>query len=255
MTLDRDRAERVLSDLGQGIGLDPTEVAYGIHQIGNATMMRALSSVSSERGRDPAKFGLLAIGGNGALHAGELAETLGISRIIVPPAAGLFSAVGLLAADIEHQLVHAFYRPLASISADEVNTALAPMFEQITEWLSTGGFETAESRSLEALLEVKYAGQGSTLSIPLPGAPITAAMLAGLHGEFDGRHLQQYGYNSPKEQKRVVAIKVIGRGVGAPLASAGAYPTRRPRAACRAFTQGLFRPSARLAGDPGRVAR
>lgn len=213
VSLDRSRAESVLSELGARVGLDPTEVAYGIHQIGNATMMRALSSVSSERGRDPAKFGLFAIGGNGALHAGELAETLGISRIVVPPAAGLFSAVGLLSADIEHQLVHAFYRSFSSVNADEVNAALAPMLSQVTQWLSTGGQNAEENRSLEAFLEMKYAGQGSTLGIQLGGTTFTPAMLATLADEFDRRHHDQYGYNSPEEQKRVVAIKVVGRAI------------------------------------------
>jgi len=190
-----------------------TDVAYGIHKIGNATMMRALSSVSSERGQDPAKFTLLAMGGNGAVHAGDLAETLGLTRIVVPPAAGLFSAVGLLSADVEHQLIRAFYRPVATVQAPDLNGVVGPMIEEVSGLLSSGGFAGEPNRRIEILLEMKYAGQDSTISIPLADFPATSAMLPALERAFDEEHRRQYGYNSPLEQKRVVAIKVVGRGL------------------------------------------
>ncbi|MDQ3559823.1 MAG: hydantoinase B/oxoprolinase family protein [Pseudomonadota bacterium] len=213
MALNAARAETVLADLGRRVSLSVTDVAYGIHRIGNATMMRALSSVSSERGQDPARFTLLAMGGNGAVHAGDLAETLGLSRIVVPPAAGLFSALGLLSADVEHQLVRAFYRPLATVRADEINDALRPMIEEVSSRLSASGFATAGSRRIDILLEVKYAGQDSTIGLALPGFPADPAMIPAIAAAFDEEHLRQYGYSSPGEQKRAVAIKVVGRGL------------------------------------------
>ena len=170
VSLSRDRAENVLSKLGERVGLDPTEVAYGIHQIGNATMMRALSSVSSERGRDPARFGLLAIGGNGALHAGELAETLGIRRIVVPPGGRLVqrrgSSCGRRRAPARSRVL-SLARLRRRRRCECRSRADAGSRSQI-------GFPRAarmpvENQSLEAFLEMKYAGQGSTLGIPLGG--------------------------------------------------------------------------------------
>lgn len=213
MMLDYAKAEEALAILGQRVGLSVTDVAYGIHKIGNATMMRALSSVSSERGQDPSKFTLLAMGGNGAVHAGDLAETLGLTRIVVPPAAGLFSAVGLLAADIEHQLIRAFYRPTATVQATDLNGVVGPMIEEVSGLLASSGFAGETSRKIEILLEMKYAGQDSTISMALAGFPATAATLPALEQAFDEEHHRQYGYSSPLEQKRVVAIKVVGRGL------------------------------------------
>jgi N-methylhydantoinase A/oxoprolinase/acetone carboxylase beta subunit/N-methylhydantoinase B/oxoprolinase/acetone carboxylase alpha subunit len=214
ITLDRGETARVLSNLGDRVGLDATDVAYGVHRIGNAVMMRALSSVSSERGRDPARFTLLAAGGNGALHAGELAESLGMRRIVVPPASGLFSALGLLMADVEHQVVSAFYRPLAGVESDEINRSLELLVTEANARLERDGFTSTTDRSVEAFVEMKYSGQGSTLAIRLPRIPVTGPDLAELERAFDATHLINYGYNVPAEPKRAVALKVIGRGRG-----------------------------------------
>jgi N-methylhydantoinase A len=77
------------------------ETARGVHELANAAMMRALRAVSTEKGRDPADFVLLAYGGSGPVHAAALAAELGVRTAIVPPLAGLFSAAGLLFARTE----------------------------------------------------------------------------------------------------------------------------------------------------------
>lgn len=213
MRLDRDRAHAALQRLGEAVGMSATEVAYGIHRIGNATMMRALSSVSSERGLDPSGFSLLATGGNGGVHAGDLAETLDIARIVVPPAAGLFSALGLLAADVEHQAIRAFYRPLPAVRPEDMAETIGPMIEEVEALLAKSGFGAPESRTVEVLVEMKYAGQGSTLSLRVAHERVTEQTVDALSRDFDAEHLRQYGYQSAREQKRCVAIKVVGRGL------------------------------------------
>src|SRR5262249_57977516 len=86
-------------DLGARMGLTVQNGAYGVHQVANATMMGAIRAVTTERGRDPREFSLIAFGGAGPIHAAELAASLGISRVYVPLFPGLFSALGLLLAD------------------------------------------------------------------------------------------------------------------------------------------------------------
>ena len=88
--------------LAKPLGVDVTTAAYGAHQIAIANMIRAIKAVTSERGRDPRIFTLFALGGNGALFAAGMARELGIRTILVPPSAGLYSAYGLLYADVEH---------------------------------------------------------------------------------------------------------------------------------------------------------
>jgi N-methylhydantoinase A len=168
------------------------------------------------------------MGGNGGVHAGDLAETLGIVRVVVPPAAGLFSALGLLAADVEHQSIRAFYRALAEVRPEDMAGTIGPMIEEVEALLARSGFGTAGSRSIEVLLELKYAGQGSTLSLHVPHERLHAEAVAALSGDFDAEHLRQYGYHSPREPKRCVAIKVVGRGLAATPPPAPPHPAAAP---------------------------
>ena len=109
------------------------EAADGIHRIANARMTRALRSVSSEKGRDPREFAIIAYGGSGPVHAGGLADELGVTTVVVPPVAGLFSAVGLLFARPEFHEVRSCHLDIdttdpAAVSAllDEMRGAARP---------------------------------------------------------------------------------------------------------------------------------
>src|SRR4029077_10511690 len=109
--LDAGKSSAVLQEKIAGpLGLPLEHAAYGAHQIAAANMIRAIKSVSSERGRDPRQFALFAFGGNGPLFACGMARALGMTRIVVPPSAGLFSSFGLLYADVEHHYSRTFRR-------------------------------------------------------------------------------------------------------------------------------------------------
>ncbi len=101
LTVDPELARSSLAPIAEGLALGLPALARGVHGLANATMMRALRAVSSEKGRDPAEFGLVAYGGSGPVHAAGLAEELGVRTVVVPPLAGLFSAAGLLFARTE----------------------------------------------------------------------------------------------------------------------------------------------------------
>ena len=237
LKLDFAAAETAIAALGHELGLDPVAAAYGIHRIANANMMRALTGVSSERGRDPAQFSLLAIGGNGPVHAANLAEALRMRRIVVPPVAGLFSALGLLFADIEHRLVTAFYHRLDAVGADAINRAAGPLVEQVTNLLADEGFTASAMRAVLVAADIKYVGQMSTLPVPLPAFPADAATTAALAEAFAQAHEQTYGYRSDGERLQVIALRVIGRGIS----SEARVPERLTRAAERAAPAGMRR--------------
>ena len=99
---------KVAKPMGLGIEV----AAFGAHEIAASNMIRAIKAVSTERGRDPREFALFAFGGNGPLFACGMAASLGIGRVIVPPAPGLFSSFGLLYADVEHHYARTFRRLL-----------------------------------------------------------------------------------------------------------------------------------------------
>jgi N-methylhydantoinase A len=103
LTVDQALAERAVAEHVAGpAGLPLIEAAYGIHEIANSNMVRAIKTVSVERGRDPVGYVLMAFGGAGPIHASGVARALGMPRVLVPPAPGLFSAFGLLRALVEH---------------------------------------------------------------------------------------------------------------------------------------------------------
>src|SRR5690606_30626832 len=100
MTLDLDGARKgIASHVGDKLGLDVTQAAWGIHSVANANMERAMRVVSVERGRDPRQHTMIAFGGAGPLHAARLARSLGVPHLLVPYGAGVGSALGLLTAD------------------------------------------------------------------------------------------------------------------------------------------------------------
>ncbi|MGE4657668.1 MAG: hydantoinase/oxoprolinase family protein, partial [Gammaproteobacteria bacterium] len=103
LRIDTGLSHRVFTEkIADPLGLDLFHTAFGAFEIASANMIRAIKSVSSERGRDPRSYVLFAFGGNGPLFAAGIARVLGMSRILVPPIPGLFSAFGLLCADVEY---------------------------------------------------------------------------------------------------------------------------------------------------------
>ncbi len=215
LTLDEAGARTILADLGTRIGRSDTDTAYGVHLIANANMMRALSSVSSERGVDPAGLTLIAIGGSGGMHAAGLAESLGIRSLLVPPAAGLFSALGLLFADLEHHLVRAYYRPMADTTPADFNAAVQPLVDEVHRLLQSEGFTDAARREVEVEVNMKYMGQTWTLPVPCDTFPADPTQMAALVEGFGEAHDQQYGYRSDNEALQLVSLGVIGCGIPA----------------------------------------
>ncbi|MDP7652103.1 MAG: hydantoinase/oxoprolinase family protein [Rhodospirillales bacterium] len=213
LPIERDKAETALAGLGEQIGRDSVQTAYAIHRLVNADMVRALRSVSVERGTDPARFTLFSIGGNGSVHACDLAEMLRITRIVVPPAAGVFSALGLLFADPEYHLVRTFYRPFNETNPEDFNGVLATLRGEAEDLLRRQGFSDLSVRHLDAVAEMKYFGQSESLPVPLPAGRLSRADLLDVSKRFDALHQETFGYASPAEDRQFVMVKVVGRGI------------------------------------------
>ena len=106
--------------MAKPLGLSLEDAAHGIRAVANAAMSRAIRAVTVERGRDPRDLTLIAIGGNGGIHAPDVARDLGIARVVVPPLAGVFSAVGMLASDLEHIALDTVTRPLDALTGADL---------------------------------------------------------------------------------------------------------------------------------------
>ena len=131
-------------------------------------MARAVRAVTIERGRDPRDFTLVAFGGNGPLFAAEMARSLGIGTVLVPPAPGVFSALGLLEAEVEHHLVRTFLRPLSADDGPPEIDGRAGELEARGRGACCAPRATRGPAEIERVVDLKYQGQSFELTVPLP---------------------------------------------------------------------------------------
>ena len=210
--LNSDKAARAIGDkVGRPLGLSAIEAAHGVHLLVNSKMGRALRAVSSERGRDPRRFILVAFGGGGPIHAVGLADMLGIGRIIVPPSPGVFSAFGLLFADLEHHFVQTYFKAFAEIDFDQANGILGSLQERGRTLLRAEGFDDS-SHQVITQLDMRYAGQTSELTITMPQRSFSPHTLEALGEAYAQEHEKTYGYRVD-EPCQLVNLRVIARGI------------------------------------------
>ena len=162
-----------------------------------------MRAVTIERGRDPRDFTLIAFGGNGPLFAAEMARTLEIGTVLVPPAPGVFSAVGLLEAELEHHLVRTLNALLAELTEDDFESA----FEALAEEASSLMGETAIPL-IDRAIDAKYAGQSFELTIQLPGPRTPVAAIAEI---FAREHERTYGHRADADPVQIVNVRIVAR--------------------------------------------
>src|SRR5262252_9531445 len=214
LRLNADRARAVFeANIARPMGLALEAAAFGAHAIAASNVIRAIKAVSTERGRDPREFTLFAFGGNGPLFACGMARSLGIARVVVPPAPGLFSSFGLLYADVEHHYSRSFRRLLRGCDLAEVDAAWAELSGQAMAQLALEGFTGDRSR-LRRSGALHYKGQSFELIGPVPDGPFDAAMVAHLEEAFGREHERTYGHRAgPEEPVELVSIQVVGQGL------------------------------------------
>jgi len=211
LTLHADRARRVVSEqVGAPLGLGPSEAAHGVYLLGCAGMARAVRAVTIERGRDPQEFTLIAFGGNGPLFAAEMARSLEIASVLVPPAPGVWSALGLLEAEMEHHLVRTFLRPLAGLEPRDLVEALASLEREAESLLSAQGYG-ADRVEIERSADLKYQGQSFELAVPLVPAAIGIDAISRLAEAFDKEHERTYGHKAEGDPIQIVNLRLTAR--------------------------------------------
>jgi len=212
MKIDASRSHAALEALlPQLHGLDLDRLAAGVVRIVDAEMAKILRIVTVERGLDPREFTLMAFGGGGPLHACSVADELAIPRIVVPPDPGLFSAFGLLAADVRTTAVSSFVALASTIEAAAIERAFAEMEERGRADLKRQGV-AEEAMAFGRELDVRYFGQSFELTVPAP-RHFDAAAFARTLESFHQRHAATYGYSSPEEALEVVAARSTAIGI------------------------------------------
>jgi N-methylhydantoinase A len=213
MALDVEAAERALRRrIADPLGLELTAAAEGIIRIASTAMSKAMRSILVERGYDPRRFALMAFGGAGGLHAGELIRELGLPRAVIPNNPGALSAIGMLATDVRHDRSRTHVRALAQTTPAELRAILAELEREALAALDGDGDGAAR---VEHSVDLRYVGQEYHLNLPVDPADLDFAALAERLHEV---HRRTYGYATPEFPVQLVHLRV-----------AAISPTARPR--------------------------
>lgn len=172
----------VVRKLSRRLGETVDQTTANIVRIVNNNMSKAVRLVTSERGRDPREFTLLAFGGAGPLHISDLAEELGINRIVIPSHPGLFSAFGLLTAELSRTFSEPILKPVAT----SIESYFRRVRERARRLLKQEGFTTY--RTVEHI-DLRYQGQAYAITVPYKKGTDLARL-------FGREHKKLYGYSS-----------------------------------------------------------
>lgn len=210
ITLQPGRARAALAPLAANLGLSVEDAAAGVLAIADANMMGAIRAVSVARGHDPRDFTLVAFGGAGPLHGARLAELLGMRVVLVPPAPGVLSTLGLLSTDLRHDAVQSLHlRP--PWDAAMIEAAYERIEREAGAWLESQGVPPA-ARTLSRGADLHYVHQAHELTVPAPAGSITDAALAAVAESFHQEHARLYTYDLRDQPVELVGVRVTAIG-------------------------------------------
>jgi N-methylhydantoinase A len=198
--LDLERTRRLTTEWlkQKNSNLSLERFADGVISVVNATMEKAIRVVSIERGYDPRHFALVAFGGAGGLHACELAQALGIPRVIVPTLPGALSAFGILVSDVIKDYSRTIlWRTTAQLPTARLKLEFAQLAQSARRDFQSEGWQGKIQEQLT--IDTRYRGQGYELNIPY-----TPKLIA----DFHRAHAQRYGYGHPDREIELVTLRL-----------------------------------------------
>jgi N-methylhydantoinase A len=231
MAIKKTLAESAIGGLADVLGMEADETALGIIRVTCAVMVRAIRSISVERGHNPRDFSLFAFGGAGPLHAVEVASQLDISRVIIPPNPGVLCAEGLLHSDLRQDFVRTVLLPLEPERVRLFESVRLELLEEAVAWFAEAGIEPP-AQKLDWVLDLRYVGQNFELTMSLPEGPITEQTISDLISAFHGNHEVSYGFASETERVEFVnfRVKALGDLVKPEISALGPAGPARPTA-------------------------
>lgn len=209
VTPDLASTERALTDLGAQLGIDATGAARGIVRLANDAMLNALNLISLNRGFDPRDFTLVAFGGGGPMHAVALARELGIGKVIIPEAASVFSAWGMLMADVRRDAFRTRVLDLDDKAMPMIAETFADVCSEIDRDLVADGV-SADAINHEFLARLRYQNQEHTIEVPVTESELSASDVTSIIARFHDRYEAEYTYclDAPVE---FVGVHITGR--------------------------------------------
>jgi N-methylhydantoinase A len=199
-TLNLERTQNLIADwLKKNVSsLTVQEFAAGVIRVVNATMEKAIRVVSVERGFDPREFTLVSFGGAGGLHACELAKSLSVPRVIVPPLPGALSALGILVSDVVKDYSRTVLWSISGkLPIDKLEREFTVLRRNAETTLHDEGWKGAIR--YQTSVDIRYRGQGHELNIPYSGRMVD---------DFRREHQRRYGYSYPDRGVELVTLRL-----------------------------------------------
>ncbi|TFZ02570.1 hydantoinase/oxoprolinase family protein [Ramlibacter henchirensis] len=224
LKLQRELAEKAIRErIAQPLGLDLTQAAWGIHDVINETMAAAAKTHIAEKGGNPRQVTVAAFGGAGPVHACSLARKLKASRVLVPPVAGVGSALGFFTAPVAYEVVRTRKMNLKDARLDEVEALFREMEASGREVVAPlGGVDVAVERSID----MRLAGQGCELSVALPAGDLGRMSREDVRKLFDDAYVALYGRTYPEVPAELVTFNTVVRLPMRPLQLPLVAPSR-----------------------------
>lgn len=186
-------AEQALNAVAESLGGDATDAARGIVRIANDNMVNALKLISVNRGFDPRDFTLVAFGGGGPMHAVALAQDLGVKTVVIPQAASVFSAWGMIMSDLRRDL---FRTMVASLTEDSIGAIAGTVAEAETEIRRQFADDGVDPNEIDVVqyVQLRYENQEHTTEVRVESGDLSPAGLAGLIERFHAQYEAEYTY-------------------------------------------------------------
>ena len=213
MKLDVAAAERALkTKIGDPLGMSAVEAADGILRIAATAMSYAVKGVTTERGFDAGDFVLCAYGGAGPLHAVEVAREIGMRKVIVPLAPGVFSAFGMLFSDLRYDFVRTWYAPLDEASFETIEKVYQALERQGRDAIAATSI-TPQRVVIKRAADMRYVGQEHAVTVDLPMSVFARGDRKAIKHHFDAMHAQRYGTSAPAERAEIVSLRSTVTGL------------------------------------------
>jgi N-methylhydantoinase A len=241
--LNAEAAHAALEEkIAKPLNMTVPEAAAGIRRIVDMRMADEVRVFAARRGVDLSEFALLPFGGAGAVHAGAVAEELGMRRIIVPARPGAFSALGLLCTDVLHDYIRSELGALDRLDPAHAEEVFGDIEAKAASELVEEGLDPGAA-VFERDLDMRYAGQGYELRVPLGGlwqGALDAKALAAVRRRFDDVHEKIHGHAAKEKAVEVVSYRLRVR-VAVPKYSPQAAEMRKPSSPALAALKGTRR--------------
>ena len=211
LRLDVAAARRAIErHLARPLGLDVEQAAWGIHALATESMAAAVRVVSVDRGKDPRELCLVAFGGAGPAHAVRIARRCGIPTVIFPRGAGVASAMGLLSCDIQFEVSRSTLLRVGEVAtADRANRIYDELQAALQTLLTESGADPSQIVGSRAA-DLRYAGQGYELEVPVTGGRLGDRTLAATADRFHDRYRRVYGYSDPRRTVEATTWRLTG---------------------------------------------